>query len=124
MKPFNLELTDSDRDEIRGAVARVLDSGHLMAGPETDASETALAEYIGVKHAVTVNSGTSAIEILLRAKDIAGAFSFFPTKVMTILEGGMITTDDDHFAGAHAGKAAGLWRVDSFRDRFVSSSTR
>jgi len=47
--------------EIRGAMERVLNSGRVSEGKETRAFELSFANYIGTKHAVAVNSGTSAL---------------------------------------------------------------
>ena len=47
-------------DEERAAVDRVLASGRLTMGPEVAAFEAELAEWHGVRHAVMVNSGSSA----------------------------------------------------------------
>jgi UDP-2-acetamido-2-deoxy-ribo-hexuluronate aminotransferase len=48
----------------------VLEHGQFIMGPEIAELETALAEYVGVKHAITVASGTDSLEIALRAFDI------------------------------------------------------
>src|SRR5437870_5482019 len=48
----------------------VLDHGHFIMGPEIFELETALASYVGVKHCITVASGTDSLEIALRALDI------------------------------------------------------
>lgn len=48
-------------------VARVLDSGWLGLGPETEKFEQEFARYIGCKHAVAVNSGTEALHLSLDA---------------------------------------------------------
>jgi len=60
--------------EIRGedieAVAEVVRTGRLALGPMASAFEAALAEYVGVTHAVGVNSGTSALHLLIRALGI------------------------------------------------------
>lgn len=52
---------------IDSAIQRVLDHGNYIMGPEISAIETALAEYVGVKHCTTVASGTDSLEIALRA---------------------------------------------------------
>ncbi len=57
-------------DEDVRAVTEVLRSGQLALGPRTAAFEAALAEYVGVRHAVAVNSGTSALHLLIRALGI------------------------------------------------------
>ncbi|MEW5825430.1 MAG: DegT/DnrJ/EryC1/StrS family aminotransferase [Candidatus Bipolaricaulota bacterium] len=49
------------------AVVDVLNSDRLSLGPKTEAFEHALAEAVGVRHAVAMNSGTSALHLLVRA---------------------------------------------------------
>ncbi len=58
------------REELRGAVARVLDSGHYILGPEVEAFEREFADYCGAKHAVGVANGTEAITVALRAMGV------------------------------------------------------
>lgn len=58
------------RAEIDGRMARVLEHGQFIMGPEIDELEKALAVYVGVKHAITVASGTDSLEIALRALGI------------------------------------------------------
>lgn len=48
-------------------VHQVLEHAHFIMGPEIAELETALARYVGVKHAITVASGTDSLEIALRA---------------------------------------------------------
>ena len=45
------------------AVEQVLTSGRLALGPQAEAFEDAIASYVGTKHAVAVNSGTSALHL-------------------------------------------------------------
>jgi dTDP-4-amino-4,6-dideoxygalactose transaminase len=52
------------------AVLDCLRSGWLTMGPRTQAFEAALARYVGVKHAVTVSSGTAALHLACRAAGI------------------------------------------------------
>jgi dTDP-4-amino-4,6-dideoxygalactose transaminase len=59
----------SDR-EIK-AVARVLRSGWVTTGPETERFEREFAKYIGVKYAVAVNSCTSALHLALLAHGVS-----------------------------------------------------
>jgi UDP-2-acetamido-2-deoxy-ribo-hexuluronate aminotransferase len=55
------------RADIEARMASVLDHGHFIMGPEIAELEKQLAEYTGVKHAITVASGTDSLEIALRA---------------------------------------------------------
>ena len=84
-----LDLTpevDELWDEINTAVQRVLRSTQFIMGPEVKAFEHEVAEYLGVKHAIGVNSGTDALVISLRALGIGAgdevittSFTFFAT---------------------------------------------
>ncbi|OZM72639.1 erythromycin biosynthesis sensory transduction protein eryC1 [Amycolatopsis antarctica] len=58
------------RGEIDAAVARVLDSGRYLLGPENAAFEAEFAEYSEAGHCVTVGSGCDALELALRALGI------------------------------------------------------
>ncbi|MCK8816294.1 DegT/DnrJ/EryC1/StrS family aminotransferase [Natroniella sulfidigena] len=51
-------------------VNEVLDSGWLSMGKMIDRFEADFAEYIGTKHAIAVNSGTSGLHLLIRALGI------------------------------------------------------
>ena len=84
-----LDLTQEIEElwpEIMAAVERVLRSGKFILGPEVEAFEHEVAEYLGVKHAIGLNSGTDALVIGLRAlgigpgdEVITTSFSFFAT---------------------------------------------
>ncbi len=58
---------DSLWDELQEAFARVMRSGRFILGPEVTEFEKEVSEYLGVDHAVGVNSGTDALVIGLRA---------------------------------------------------------
>jgi dTDP-4-amino-4,6-dideoxygalactose transaminase len=57
-------------DEINQAIARVLRRGDFILGQEVRQFEEEFAAYCEAKYAVGVDSGTSALELLLRAFDI------------------------------------------------------
>jgi len=74
------------RSEIDAAIKRVVDSGRFILGPEVEAFEQEVTEYLGVKHAIGLNSGTDALVIGLRAlgvgpgdEVITTPFTFFAT---------------------------------------------
>ncbi|MGH2869836.1 MAG: DegT/DnrJ/EryC1/StrS family aminotransferase [Solirubrobacteraceae bacterium] len=55
------------RDELMSAITRVVDSGGFILGPEVQAFERELADYVGCRAAIGVGNGTDAITIALRA---------------------------------------------------------
>ncbi len=61
---FNLERDHADiKEKLIERVREVLSNGEFVLGKEVKAFENAFADYIGVKYAVGVNSGTDAIKI-------------------------------------------------------------
>lgn len=82
------------KTEVDAAIRRVLESGVFVGGPEVEMFESELKAYLGVKHAVSVGSGTDALFIALRAlgvgpgdEVIAPAFTFIAT-IEAILHAG------------------------------------
>ena len=66
--------------ELKAVFERVLRSGQFILGPESVAFEKEMAQFIGVKHALGVSSGTDAILLALMALDIkAGDEVICPT---------------------------------------------
>ncbi|MBA3746657.1 MAG: DegT/DnrJ/EryC1/StrS family aminotransferase [Solirubrobacterales bacterium] len=58
------------RPQIDAAIARVVDSGRFILGPEVSAFEDEFAAYCGTRHAVGVANGTEALTIALRAMGV------------------------------------------------------
>lgn len=77
---------NSIKVEIQAAINRVLESGQFILGEDVRLLEQEIANYLGVNHAIAVNSGTDALIIGLRALGIGQGdevittpFSFFAT---------------------------------------------
>jgi dTDP-4-amino-4,6-dideoxygalactose transaminase len=60
----------ADDEPVRAAIARVVDSGWFVLGPEVEAFESEFAQASGARHAIGVGNGTDAIALLLRALGI------------------------------------------------------
>lgn len=63
------EISYDDR-EIENALDSITRGGYWANGPYIEEFESALESYLGVEHAVTVNSGTSALHCALEAHNI------------------------------------------------------
>lgn len=70
LKPIPLSSPSIAEEDI-AAVVSVLRTPRLSLGPCVPEFERAIAAYIGAKHAVAVNSGTSALHLIIRALKIS-----------------------------------------------------
>ncbi|MCB0420697.1 MAG: DegT/DnrJ/EryC1/StrS family aminotransferase [Bdellovibrionales bacterium] len=82
------------KEEMDQAIHEVLDSSQFILGPAVTQCETSLEEYVGVKHAWAVASGTDALMMALMALEvgpgdevIVPGFSFFATAEAVSLVG-------------------------------------
>ena len=91
---------EEDRKELLNQIGGILESGQLTLGKYGREFEQKFAEYVGTKYAAAVNSGTSALEIILRALDIEGSSvivptnTFFATAASVIHAGGKVIFAD------------------------------
>jgi len=83
------------KPDIDARIQRVLDHGQYIMGPEVKELEAALAAFTGVKHCITVASGTEALLIALMAlglqpgdEVITTPFTFAATVETIVLLGG------------------------------------
>ncbi|HEX3026146.1 MAG TPA: DegT/DnrJ/EryC1/StrS family aminotransferase [Clostridia bacterium] len=86
----------SIRHEIEPAVQSCLESGVFIQGPQVREFEREAAEYLQVRHAVSVGNGTDALVIALRAAGIRAGdevitspFTFFATAEAIVTAGGV-----------------------------------
>lgn len=89
-----------DKKDIE-AVVKVLESGTLSLGPKLQEFKTAFAKYIGVKHAIAVNSGTSGLHLIVKSLGIGPGdevittpFSFVASANCILFEGGKVVFVD------------------------------
>ena len=85
------------KDEIDQAVRLALSSGCYILGSEVAAFEREFAEYIGVRYAVGVGSGTDAIELALRVLGIGPG-----DEVLTVSHTAVATVAAVELAGARS----------------------
>jgi dTDP-4-amino-4,6-dideoxygalactose transaminase len=109
--------------EIDAAVARVLESGRYILGPEVSAFEAEFAAYIGAQHGVGVANGTDAIAIALKAAGVQAG-----DEVITTAHTAVATVAAIELAGAtpvFADIEADYFTLDPARvERVVSPRTK
>ncbi len=91
------------QDEIDSAILEVVRSGKYINGPYVQKFERAMAEYLGVRHAIASASGTDALQLALMAIDlqpgdevITTPFTFAATtETIALLRGKAVYVDID-----------------------------
>jgi dTDP-4-amino-4,6-dideoxygalactose transaminase len=114
------------RSKVDAAIARVLDHGRYIMGPEVAELERRLSAFCGARHAITCASGTDALLLALMAKGltpgdavIVPSFTFCATAEPVCLLGGIpifADVDEDTFnldavsveAAIHTARRLGL----------------
>lgn len=88
---FDLRVQDSDlRNELLIAFENVLTHGRLFLGPEVAEFETRVANYIGTKYAVGVDSGSSALYLALKVAGIKRGDEVITTPLTWIISSNAI----------------------------------
>lgn len=72
IKPFYLDLTDGEIEELQRAFGEVLRNGTLILGKYTEEFEREFAAYVGCRYAVSMNTATSVLEVLCILKGAKG----------------------------------------------------
>jgi len=103
----------SIKDEIDGAIARVVSSATFVGGEEVERFEEEFARYIGAAHCVGCGNGTDALELALRAVGVVAG-----DEVITVAHTFMATVE--------AIIAVGAWPVfvDVCDDTLVMDTTK
>jgi len=92
---------DRLRPEIEAGIAKVLEHGKYILGPEVAMLEERLAEYTGAEHCITCANGTDALQIALMAlgvgpgdEVITPGFSYIATAEAVVLLGAKVVYVD------------------------------
>ncbi len=102
-----IQFLPEDRAWITERIGEVLATGQLTLGKYGTQFEEKFAELCGCRHAVAVNSGTSALEIILRSLGVEGkdvlvpTNTFFATAAAVVHAGGqpvLVDMDPETFA--------------------------
>src|SRR5947209_2318124 len=92
--PASIYFPEADRAWILAEIDRCLQSGQLTLGQHGRQLEAEFAAMCSASHAIAVNSGTSALEIIFRAIAVEGrevivpANTFFATAAAVVHAGG------------------------------------
>ena len=93
---FDLQgSTQKIRNEIDGAVSRVLDSTAFILGPELEAFESEFAKYCEASHCAGIHSGTAALHLALACYGIGSGH-----EVITVPNTFIATVEAIAMAGA------------------------
>src|SRR5258706_2554596 len=98
--PARVCFPAEDRAQILARIDEALTSGQLTLGPIGKELEVAFAKRHSTQHAVAVSSGTSALEIILRALDVGDrevivpANTFFATAAAAVHAGARVVFVD------------------------------
>jgi dTDP-4-amino-4,6-dideoxygalactose transaminase len=98
--PVKICFPEQEITKLKSAFEQILKSGILTSGKYVDEFEKNFANYMGIKYAIAVNSGTSAIEIPLRIYGIENknvivpTNTFFATPAAVIHAGGKVKFAD------------------------------
>lgn len=88
-----IQFLPEDRAWIAERIQEVLATGQLTLGKYGEEFENRFARLCGARHAIAVNSGTSALEILLRSIGIQGKQVLVPTNTFFATAAAVIHAD-------------------------------
>ena len=84
-----------DQDDVDAATSVIKRGTYWTTGPEIEQFEKKIAELTDTKYALSFNSGTSALQVMLEAFDVKGkeviipSFTFIATANAVLLAGGI-----------------------------------
>ena len=118
--PYGRQLIDATDLE---AVADVLQSAWLTTGPAVTEFEQAVAQYVGVRSSVAVNSGTSALHVAYAAAGIGKGDEVVTTPLTFVATASTAALLGARIVFADVDESTGNLSLDAARDA-VSPNTR
>ncbi|PJI10257.1 MULTISPECIES: DegT/DnrJ/EryC1/StrS family aminotransferase [Clostridium] len=93
IRSLKISFGKEERKSILNKIDECLSTGQISQGKNVEKFENEVAKYIGVKHAIAVNSGSGAIEVVMRVLGVKGKEVLIPTNTF------MATATGVMFAG-------------------------
>src|SRR5437773_4232478 len=87
---LKIAFSDGERAEILDRIDQILATGMLSQGRYVREFEERFADYVGTRHALALNSGSSAIEIVMRMLHVAGKEVLVPTNTFLATAAGVL----------------------------------
>lgn len=97
---LRLPYTQEEIDFVTKSITEVLKSGYLTMGEKVAQFEKMFAKFVGTRYTIATNSGTSSLEIVLRAIGVEGSSiiipsnTFMATPIPVIHAGGKVVFAD------------------------------
>lgn len=95
------------KEKIDRRIQKVLDHGNYIMGPEVEEFENQLAQYVGVRHAISCANGTDALQLAMMVLEVkpgdavfCPTFTFFATAEVIAYAGAtpiFVDSDPDTF---------------------------
>lgn len=90
IQALKIAFSEAERKQILNSIDQILISGKLSQGRYVQELEERFASYIGVRHAIAVNSGSSAIEIPMRVLNVSDKQVIVPTNTFLATAAGVL----------------------------------
>ena len=87
---LKIHFDEKDRQWILNRIDESLQRGELSQGRNVEEFERRFEAYSGIRHAIAVNNGTSAIEIVMRILDVKGKEVLLPTNTFLATATGVL----------------------------------
>ena len=90
VKSLKIHFSQIERGEILKEIDEILNNGKLSQGDKVREFEEELVRYTGIENAIAVNSGSSAIEMVMRILGVKDKTVLIPTNTFLATASGVI----------------------------------